>query len=352
MDWGDPLQALKNADPSRFVAYLDWHCDHSRFTKLKRLTVRTWWKRISEIHLKKLGYSTSELARKAVREALAKGGRLHRRFNLNTEPRPKHKIDREDWLDILSTLWWAPITRLYVRSESERNRLWLFEHLAGYTGSRPGALVHREYDLSALEEYKNDDEFRVDFDDADFLSYKHCTLDLWPPASPGLYPRPVLKVELRNVKNGVSEGKPAYVLLNGSSFRVTNKHCRVVYILHATPCLAMCPVMSFVRMALEDDAFADNIKTPEDFFATSKIPSNRSVLHVRWKDSVLDTPIFRSDDGEKWTYQALRKCLVRLGNATGYSDVMTTYCLRRGFGNAIHGAGEKPNYFPVTITNL
>jgi hypothetical protein len=95
--------------------------------------------------------------------------------------------------------------------------------------------------------------------------------------------------------------------------------------------------MSFVTQAFDDEAFKSRyLRTPEQFW-TLKIPSHKQTLQLQWKDSILDTPIFRNNDNITMRYDELREPLVRLGTATGYPEVLTTYYTRRGFINAIHG---------------
>jgi hypothetical protein len=92
-------------------------------------------------------------------------------------------VDQNDWLDVFSTLWWASRLWLYVRSETERSLLWLFKHLAGYSGARPGAFFLRAHGLDASEEtddeYDEYDETPRVLDERDYLNYKRCDLDLW-----------------------------------------------------------------------------------------------------------------------------------------------------------------------------
>jgi hypothetical protein len=55
-----------------------------------------------------------------------------------------------------------------------------------------------------------------------------------------------------------------------------------------------------------------------------KIPSHKQTLQLQWKDSILDTPIFRNKDGTTMRYDPLRERLGRLGTAIGYPDVLST----------------------------
>jgi len=68
---------------------------------------------------------------------------------------------------------------------------------------------------------------------------------------------------------------------------------------------------------------------------------------LRWKQSVLKLPIFRqakkTPDGytvadKPLLYSHFNDCLDRLGVATGFEQKLTSYCFRRGTGNAVDGA--------------
>jgi hypothetical protein len=76
----------------------------------------------------------------------------------------------------------------------------------------------------------------------------------------------------------------------------------VTYSLLVTQCLAQCPIMSFVTQAFDDEAFKSRyLQTPEQFW-TLKIRSYKQKLELKWKDSILDTPVFRNDNGSTMRY--------------------------------------------------
>jgi hypothetical protein len=141
---GDPLEALKTATPDAFATYLEWRCYESPFEGLHRSTIHAYWKRISACYrLKVTRFGTTDEARSKVKEALGNGGHLVRKFDLDTEVGVKDVMSIDDFLEVLSTLWQASVDQLFLQSEQQRAQLWLFEHIAAYTGSRPGALVER-----------------------------------------------------------------------------------------------------------------------------------------------------------------------------------------------------------------
>jgi Protein of unknown function (DUF3435) len=91
--------------------------------------------------------------------------------------------------------------------------------------------------------------------------------------------------------------------------------------------------------ALADDAFAAQdppITTPAQFYQLQVLPGMGS-LPLTFKTSMEETPFFRDDEGNVLKYGAIRNSLIRLGNATGFDQILKPYCLRRGVANAIHG---------------
>jgi hypothetical protein len=213
MSYGDPDDALKRiADtPSTILGYLFWRVHVSKFEGLRRSTVRHWWKLLSQLYLNKFKTPTSSEARKTVSEALRQGGYMIRTCHLNPDSKEKPVVGSDDYYDILFTLHTAPLKQLYMRNERQRFRLWLFEHIAGYTGSRPGALVSRRQDAVALETLPEVDEFATVYNDDKLLKYKHCTLSLLPGEDGCEFGTWALEVQLRHTKGGVGEGREPYV---------------------------------------------------------------------------------------------------------------------------------------------
>lgn len=113
----------------------------------------------------------------------------------------------------------------------------------------------------------------------------------------------------------------------------------------------LCPVLQLLALALDDGAFeAAGIKAPSDIYRL-KIPDDREALHLRWKDSVLDLPIFRSTSrslgmirvsDRAFKYSTLQSRLARFGVSFGLPLPMklTPYCLRRATANAADGKPE------------
>ena len=110
--------------------------------------------------------------------------------------------------------------------------------------------------------------------------------------------------------------------------------------------LAFCPILHVLALAFADDAFESEwINCPEDL-STFQIPSHLQSLPLRWKDSKLETPIFRravfeggriiTSPTKALQYGTIANHNLRLGKSMGYPDPFRLYCLRRGAANAIN----------------
>ena len=94
--------------------------------------------------------------------------------------------------------------------------------------------------------------------------------------------------------------------------------------------------MAFLQMAFADGAFEAKDLTPAGFFDL-QVPPGAPCLPVTFKPSILETPLFRDDNGDVLRYEAMRVLLARLGDATGFEHGLRPYDFRRGVANAIHG---------------
>jgi hypothetical protein len=114
--------------------------------------------------------------------------------------------------------------------------------------------------------------------------------------------------------------------------------CSIRFLFCENACLAMCPLMSFLTMAFLDNAFeAPQLRTPQDLFGL-RVPSTLRCLELRFRSDILSTPLFRNGQGDRpLCYTTNREWIMRIGRLTGFRGVLTSYCLRRGTANAIHG---------------
>jgi Protein of unknown function (DUF3435) len=78
----------------------------------------------------------------------------------------------DDFLEVLSCLWRSD--KMYFGMEQQRTQLWFFEHIAGYSGSRPGSLV----DASRGLDFEPVNEFDNGASEPCLPTYRDCTLTL------------------------------------------------------------------------------------------------------------------------------------------------------------------------------
>ena len=88
--------------------------------------------------------------------------------------------------------------------------------------------------------------------------------------------------------------------------------------------------MLFLSLAFEIDAF--DLKLEHLFRSTL----DRDVVEVNFKESILDTPLFRSSDGTTaWTYSGCYSALSSLAYRAGYRCSVSSYAIRRGAANVL-----------------
>lgn len=180
------------------------------------------------------------------------------------------------------------------------------------------------------------DEFDTVYTDEGLLKYKHCKLTLFPSADGAEVGHWILEISLLNRGEAKLERNRQSKLPHNSTTLLTYS-LRVTYLLHASPFLALCPLMSFFTMAFADKAFlVEELSSPALLPSLKVLPGQNSLTLV-FKPIILDTSIFRDREGNALKYPAMRTLLLRLRFAAGYRYNLTTYCLRRGFANAIHG---------------
>jgi len=106
--------------------------------------------------------------------------------------------------------------------------------------------------------------------------------------------------------------------------------------------LAYCPMAHITSLAFTDDAFENARLTPE-LLHKLRVPGRLHVLPLRFKKSMLSTPIFRSTvqtvsgvhthPTRPMLYPIANEALKRLGEIAGYRYPIHYYCFRRWVAN-------------------
>jgi Protein of unknown function (DUF3435) len=105
-------------------------------------------------------------------------------------------------------------------------------------------------------------------------------------------------------------------------------------------------ISHIVCLACDDGAYAFINMTPRTALTLGARPG-LNCQAILWKEDIVDVPVFhapvRTGDGmrtspdETLSYGRYHEWVKRLGEETGFVQVLTTYCLRRATGNAING---------------
>ena len=105
-------------------------------------------------------------------------------------------------------------------------------------------------------------------------------------------------------------------------------------------------ISHIVALAYDDEAFLVLSITPRVVFTLGVRPG-LSCQPIQWHEEIKDKPVLpasRSPEREKdkephepLPYDQYQEWVKRLGEETGFVQVLITYCLRRAAGNAING---------------
>lgn len=106
-----------------------------------------------------------------------------------------------------------------------------------------------------------------------------------------------------------------------------------------------CIVSHLISLACDDGSFS--VPMSPRTILTLGVREGLNRQSIPWKDDFKDVPIFRAPVPtstrheeplvRELDYQQYHRWVKRLGEETGFAQVMTTYCLRRATGNAING---------------
>lgn len=126
--------------------------------------------------------------------------------------------------------------------------------------------------------------------------------------------------------------------------RFIDKLCRKTFILTEVDDLIFDPIILMITMAILDNAFDADVKSVEDVLRT-RVRAPRHSLTFDWRPECLQTPIFRQAEHcargvqtsptKALRYHTYLYYLQRLGLQTGFMQILGSYCIRRGAGEAV-----------------
>ncbi|OBT74038.1 hypothetical protein VF21_07827 [Pseudogymnoascus sp. 05NY08] len=296
-------------------------------------------------------------------------------FKLRRTMKAKPVLGADDILLLLTHLW-ARDTSVFP-TEDQRLTTATIMLLSIYTGCRPAELVdalkraggkttsrkrpHTEvwdsvddldedecvdegdgldepnYQGRAPWDNKSDSEYDDDYFDPDTVERKYKSLcyediRLWIVRNPTPGERDLLGMEITFSHHKGADRKPK----------------PTTFLFHEEALPILCPISHILTHAIKDDAIeVEGYSHAEPLFTSHLQHPTKAVL-IHWKPEMLKRPIFRqavrtcdmfrTSEWKALRYSTYAYYLDRLGWATGFEQKLTSYCFRRGTGNAVDGA--------------
>ncbi|OJD23960.1 hypothetical protein ACJ73_04688 [Blastomyces percursus] len=250
----DSSAHLAACTAENFRVYADWRLKN--FKVQKQSTIWVEWKFLRLLFKREIGRKVDEFVGEQISEYIL--GPLTDEYDLDLSIDYKPVVSVEDLVAILHYHWCLDTASVTHERYTVQNPLIML--MIAYTSSRPGALIE-----SGCLRGSND-----------ALCYKDIVLRVIPnPDQPG---RHILVMEV------------SLLFMKGKR----DKSAPTTYIFHERDDnLALCPISHFLALALADGAFeAHGINSVEDVFRI-RVQASRNSLQLRWKQSMLNVPIFR-----------------------------------------------------------
>ncbi|KAJ9609280.1 hypothetical protein H2204_015587 [Knufia peltigerae] len=291
----DPQETLRECATARMENFLHWLL--RTYTIKKTSTLTTYWRQLSQLYIM---WTQRRMDPAVMRQIFVFiEGPLTEEYGLDNEEIEKPLMEADDFVELIRYHWASDIN--WFPNERQRLQLAAILLLAAFTGSRPQALLDLTYgDLDLYIE--KDAETRVDM-----LR---------------------LGVKLTKTKSRQKRKRPKTYTFN----------------LDDNP--IFCVTTHIVSLAFDDSAFGPpDLKSPDILFRL-RARREKGCQPIPWSKEMLDVPIFRRAIATKegvetspdraLTYNVYQAWVKRLGEALGYLQTLTTYCLRRALGNAIN----------------
>ncbi|KIW36296.1 hypothetical protein, variant 3 [Exophiala oligosperma] len=291
----DPKETLGERGTARMENFLHWLLQ--TFTIKKTSTVTTYWRQLSQLYIM---WTQRRMDPAVMRQIFVFiEGPLTEEYGLDNEEVEKPLMEADDFVELIRYHWASDINRF--PNERQRLQLAAILLLAAFTGSRPQALLDLTYGDLDLYIEKNAETH------ADMLR---------------------LGVKLTKTKSRQKRKRPKTYTFN----------------LDRNP--IFCPITHIVSLAFDDSAFGPPDLNSPDILFRLRARREKGCQPIPWRNNMLNVPFFRravaTKEGVKTspdkalTYNVYQAWVKRLGEALGYLQTLTTYCLRRALGNAIN----------------
>ncbi|KAH6666137.1 hypothetical protein B0J14DRAFT_643409 [Halenospora varia] len=273
-------------------------------------------------------------------------GYLTTAYGLDLSMREKMVMNVDDVYITLHHHWILDVS--IFPDGRQRLQLAFLVLVSAYTASRPGALVYVKRNIRVkkrayLTPDDSSDEMDADEMDVDddptnpeedvealkTLCYEDVTLVLLPNPR-GI--RDILAIEVNLQYTKGHHKKPK----------------RKVFLFSEVNDLVFDAIILMLTIAIHDNAFrSEKIQSVRDIFRL-RVKQPRYSLELKWKKSILKTPIFRQavlsvdgtrtsspEDAKALWYYTYIYYLQRLGYIVGFAALLTGYALRRGAGEVL-----------------
>ncbi|MCJ1250100.1 hypothetical protein MMC30_007326 [Trapelia coarctata] len=290
----DPYYTLKRSKEGRIKNFFHWLCNNYSVQKVS--SIETYSHQLSQLYIKWKGRRMNPLTLKQIYDFIH--GPLADEHELDESETDKPLLDVVDFVEVLRCHW-VMDTNTFPH-ERQRVQLATILLLAALTGSRPGALLgitYRDLDLFVQRDQRTGEMALT------------------------------LQLQLKRTKSRQKRKRPK----------------TYTFFIDTNP--LFCIISHIVSLACDDDAYVAPDITPGKVLRLG-VREGLNCQPIPWKPNTMDTPVFRTpvqtakgtqtSPEEALTYSKYHEWVKRLGEETGFVQVLTTYCLRRATGNAIN----------------
>ncbi|KAL6722251.1 hypothetical protein ACLMJK_001358 [Lecanora helva] len=278
-------------------------------------------------------FFTSETGRGMERETIKEvncffNGEIMEDYALDLSRREKPVLSIDDLLLVLHQLW--ALDEEVFPDERQRVQLGALLLTAAYTACRPSSLV---YSAKAGEARGTKEAIEEQQEFCKTLCYKHITVLLLRNDDAWERDIMVMEVDLTQMKGDSADPKPKK------------------FVFHEHQLLAFCPIAHILAFAFADNAFEPQMAQQVGSLFHAQVRPDRFSMQIPFKPSMRDVSIFRqasrttmgprTSPDRALRYHTFNNCLQRLGRDTGFQQILTAYCVRRGCGNALDGVATE-----------
>ncbi|KAM7192210.1 Protein of unknown function (DUF3435) domain containing protein [Rhypophila sp. PSN 637] len=325
---------MEIAEKEDIMTFLDWMLD--TFPRIRKRSSVLEYKRVFfMIYRKSMKRDFDREAASEIHDYIT--GYLTLSYVLDTTTKEKPVLNVDDIYLILHHHWVHD--RSKFPDEHQRIQFALMILLQSYTATRPRVLAYVSINKKRIaahyigqsEDVDLSAQWNPEEDDFRTVSYRDVKLFLLP-----------------------NLGAPKDLLVMEITLRYTKGWDRrpipKTFILYEVDNLIFDATLLMVTLAILDQAFKAEISSVEDIYRI-RVPPARHSLEFDWNEDILDIPVFRQPESisgkigtsptQPIRYQTYIRYLQRLGIVSGFMQILTSYMIRRGSGEAVEAVATQ-----------